>query len=163
MAVEFLRKISVSTVFGKVPAKLDKQIDLGVYVGTVHSCERKSGDLGVYVRFTGSFGARHNGKEYRAAVMYLPAYLADMLESTFTAMGEGSTLEFGLRLYARPDAKSGTGYVYSHETLLEEAGGGLDRLFEAAQASAKSLPPGDSEASKAKASKGEPEKAKAKK
>jgi hypothetical protein len=152
--IQFLRKISIGTVFGKVPAKLAGQIELGTYVGSIQLAERLEGDKGEYVRFRGSFGARFDGNEYRSNVLYLPSYLADAMESAFKSLGEGSALEFAYKLHARPNEKSATGYEYSHESLVEEETSTLDRLFTiAGPDSSKALPPGESSGDAPKAEK----------
>lgn len=102
--------------------KQSKSIYMGRVFGVttdVKHFEDKAGDPKTY--FVGEFRfIAPDGAQSESEKLYMFKALEEKMESVFKSGGE-KAVEFGYDIFAAPDDKAGTGYVYQAKTLLATA------------------------------------------
>ena len=121
--LEIVSKITVKTLDAQ-PKRLSvtQYTPLCAIYGRCTSFEAGQSDHGEYVKFKGEFEGVNltTGKTYRSAVLIMPKVLEDLLHQAINLENAGS-VDFAVRITAKPNEKSITGYSYGVEPLIQPA------------------------------------------
>jgi hypothetical protein len=122
----------------KEAIKQEKTVFMARLVGEANDVKHKEQkDGNISACFIGQFRATNEkGKNFDSEQLYLPKFMSEKIEADLKANPNG--VQFAYDVFAMPDAKSSTGYVYTATSLIKSAG--VDRLNELAGKIDKPLP-----------------------
>lgn len=114
--MRLLKKISVSTVCGKIEDKTERAL-LHVY-GVTHGVKQGQSDYGPWISFVGNFAAVNleTGEEFRAGKLFLPEIAEIMLHSQ---LAEADSVQFAFEIGIIESKKSAIGYEYTVKPLVK--------------------------------------------
>lgn len=114
MSVQFLKKVTIKTVYGKVQQRdipKDGEIEIGTFYGRAMDKKHVSTNLGDSICLLGDFRAINaRGEHFAGMQMYLPPVAAAHVAA---GLNSGGAVEFAFRIGARDNAESPVGYEYT--------------------------------------------------
>lgn len=128
MAAEILRKITIKNAGGFTAVRLKElvgavkageSVDLLKIIGIANSAKTGQTEKGEFTKLLGEFHAVDltTGDLYQSAACILPEFVGSVLGGALKS--SGGAVEFAVKIAAKRDDSSATGYVYAITPLSE--------------------------------------------